>query len=88
MLTLAHLAMLEHHAAAGIMLAVEPDAQQPVGLMAIAVAAATVAVVAGRALARLLAVIVETMRMALRLAALLAGVLFVLGISIVQLLPI
>jgi hypothetical protein len=91
--TLAHLAMLEHHASAGIMLAAESD-PQPVGLMVITISTAAVAVIAGRALIRLVAVFVEavrlaleTMRLALRLAVLLAGVLVVFSISVTQLLP-
>jgi hypothetical protein len=95
MLTLDQLATFEHCASTGILLAADQDAPQSNGLWVIAVAAAVVAVITGRTLARLLTVIVEAWRlaleaaqMALRLATLLAGVLLVLGISVMQLLPI
>jgi hypothetical protein len=88
--TLAHLAMLEHHASAGIMLAAESD-PQPVGLMVITVSTAAVAVIAGRALIAAFVEAVrltrEMMRLAFRLAVLLAGVLVVFGITVTQLLP-
>ena len=54
MLTVVELALLEHHAATGIMLAAEPAAPPSTGALVIAVASAAVAVVAGRALAALL----------------------------------
>ena len=94
MLTLDQLSTFEHYASAGIMLAADPAAPSSNVFLVVAVAAVAVAAIAGRALARLVTVIaeaarmaIEAARMALQLAALLAGVLLMLGISVMQLLP-
>ena len=95
MFTLDQLATFEHCASAGIVLSAGQAAPPSSGFWVIAVASAAVAAITGRALAGLFAAIraawqllLDAAQMALRLVALLAGVLLMLGISVMQLLPI